>query len=148
MRPWALLTFRFFCKPINVFPRCVACVLLHAYFLCARTLLLCTTCAGKSHKGKLVNSVEKTSFEKIRKLLEISERELHHEVLLTLKNLGDLSRNPSPYNILVIPRPPPIEILEGEHYIIVDLLNLLPGSLSPAREQETEVAGRELVILT
>ena len=71
MRPQALLTFRFFCKPINVFPRCVACVLLHAYFLCAQTLLLCATCVGKSRRGKLVNLVENASFEKLWKLLEI-----------------------------------------------------------------------------
>ena len=74
----------FFCKSINVFPRCVVCVLLHAYFMCARALLLCVACAGKNRRGKLVNWVEKASFEKIQKLLEISERERHHEVLITL----------------------------------------------------------------
>ena len=83
------------------------CVLLHAYFLCTRTLLLCAACSGKSLRGKLVNWVEKTSFETIRKLLEIFEQERHHEVLLTLKNLGDLSRNPAPYSVPVIPCPLP-----------------------------------------
>ena len=43
--------------------------------------------------------------KKIRKLLEIFEQERHHEVLLTLKNLGDLSRNLAPYSIPVTPRP-------------------------------------------
>ena len=36
--------------------------------------------------------------------------------------------------------------MEGEHYITTNLLNLLPGSSSPSREQKTEVVGRELVI--
>ena len=112
------------------------CVLLHAYFLCAQTLLLCGACAGKSRQGKLVNWVEKAIFEKIRKLLEISERERHHEVLLTLKNLGDLSRHPAPYNVPVISHRLPTKIVEGEHYFTTDLLNLLPGSSSPARELE------------
>ena len=111
-----------------------------------RTLLLCAACAVKSRRGKLVNWVEKASFEKIRKLLDIFEQKRHHEVLLTLKNLGDLSRNPTPYSIPVNLRPLPIEIVEGEHFVTANLLNLLPGSSSPARESETEVAGRELVI--
>ena len=84
----------------------------------------------------------------IRKLLEISEWERHHLVLLTLKNLGDLSRNPAPYSVLVILRPLPTKIMEGEHYVTADLLNLLPGSSSLAREPKIEAAGRELVIGT
>ena len=123
-------------------------MLLHAYFLCEQILLLCATCAGKIRRGKLVNWVEKASFEEIRKLLEIFERERHHKVLLTLKNLGDLSRNLAPYSVSVIPRPLPTEIMEGERYVTTDLLNLLPGSSSPAREPETEAASRELVIRT
>ena len=101
----------FFCTPINVFPKCVACMLLHTYFLCVRTVLLCAACAGKSRRGKMVNWVENASFEKIQNFLEISKRERHHKVLLTLKNLGDLSCNPAPYSILVISRPLPIEIV-------------------------------------
>ena len=123
-------------------------MLLHACFRCEQILSLCAACARKSRRGKLVNWVEKASFEKIGKLLEIFEWEQHHEVLLTLKNLGDLSHNPAPYIVSVISRPLPIDIVEVEHYVTADLLNLLPGSSSPAREPETEVAGRELVIRT
>ena len=74
--------------------------------------------------------MEKSSFKKIQRLLEISERERHHEILLTAKNLHELSRTPSPYIIPVIPRPLPAKIVEGEHYVIVDLLNLALGSSS------------------
>ena len=38
--------------------------------------------------------------------------------------------------------------MEGEHYVIVDLLNLTPGSSSPAKNFETEAVDRELVIST
>ena len=113
-----------------------------------RTLFPCSACAGKSRRGILVNWVENASFEKIRKLLEISEVDRHHEVLLTLKNLGGLSGNPTSYSVPFIRRPLPIEIVEGEHYITTDLLNLLLGNSSPAREPKAEVAGRELVICT
>ena len=92
--------------------------------------------------------MEKASFKKIQRLIEISEREQHHEILLTAKNLRELSCSPSPYIILVILRPLPTEIVEGEHYVITDLLNLAPSSSSPAKNFETEVIGQELMICT
>ena len=63
--------------------------------------------------------MEKAGFKKIQKLLEIFEWERHHEILLTMKNLHELSHNPSPYTLLVIPCPLPIEIVEDEHYVIL-----------------------------
>ena len=85
--------------------------------------------------------MEKDSFKKIKTLLEISKREQHHEILLTTKNLRELSRNPSPYIIWVIPRPLPVEIVEGDNYVISNLLNLALGSSSPAKTSETEAVG-------
>ena len=82
--------------------------------------------------------MEKASFEKIQRLLEISEWEQHHEILLIAKNLRDLSCSPSPYTIPVIPRPLPAEIVEGEHFVINDLQHLVPGNSSPAKDFETE----------
>ena len=55
--------------------------------------------------------VERTSFAKIHRLLEIFEQEQHYEVLLTVKNLHDLSRHPSPYSVPIIPRPLPSEVV-------------------------------------
>ena len=88
------------------------------------------------------------SFAKIRRLLEISEQEWHHEVLLTVKNLHDLSGHSSPYNVPIIPRPLPSEIVEGVHFVAADLLSLIPDGSSPAREAKSEAAGWELVIST
>ena len=92
--------------------------------------------------------VERASFTKIRRLLKIFELERHHEVLLTMKNLHDLSCHLSPYNVLIIPRPLPSEVVEGKHFVTADLLTLIPGSYSQCREVESEVAGWELVIST
>ena len=78
--------------------------------------------AGKDRRGRLVNWVEKDGFKKIKKLLEISKLERYHEILLTVKNLRELSYNPSPYTLPIISRPLPAEVMEGEHYIIVDHL--------------------------
>ena len=94
----------------------------------------------------MVKWVEKAGFKKIQKLLEISKQEQHHRILLTMKNLRELSRNTSPYTLPVIPCPFPTKIVEGEHYVIADLLTLVPGSLSPAQTSETEVVGQELEI--
>ena len=121
---------------------------LRVYPLRSHILLLYIFCAGKSRRSRLVNWVEKASFKKIQKLLEIFERERHNEILLTARNLHELTRSPSPYIIPVIPLPLPTEIVEGEHYVIVDLLNLALGSSSPAKTFETETVGRELVIST
>ena len=92
--------------------------------------------------------VERASFAKIRRLLDISEQERHHEVLLTMYNFHDLSRHPSPYSVPIIPRPLPSKIMEGEHFLTADLLSLIPGGSSPARETKSEATGRELVIST
>ena len=65
-----------------------------------------------------------------------------------MKNLHDLSLHLSLYNVSIIPRPLPSEIVEGEHFVTADLLRLIPGSSSSAREVESEAAGWELVIST
>ena len=90
--------------------------------------------------------MEKAGFKKIQKLLEISEWERHHEILLTVKNLHELSRNPSPYTLPVILHPLSIEIVEGEHYVITDLLTLVLGNLSLTQTSKIEVVSRELAI--
>ena len=61
-------------------------------------------------------------------------REWHHEVLLTVKNLRDLSNHPSSYIALIISRPLPSKVVEGEHFVAADLLSLIPGGSSPAQE--------------
>ena len=88
------------------------------------------------------------SFENIRRLLKIFEQERNYEVLLTVKNLHDLSCHPSLYSVPIILHPLPSEIVEGEYFVTADLLNLIPSSSSPARDVESEAAGRELVIST
>ena len=38
--------------------------------------------------------------------------------------------------------------MEGEHYVIADLLNFAPGSSSPTKNLKIEAVGLELVIST
>ena len=92
--------------------------------------------------------VEKASLEKIHRLLDIFEQERHYEVLLTLKNLVDVRRNSTPYSLLIIPRRLPSEIVEGEHFIIADLLYLTAGSATSSKDLVAETLSRELVSRT
>ena len=91
----------------------------------------------------MVQWIEKASLEKIHRLLEVSEQEHHYEVLLTLKNLADVRRNPAPYNLPIIPRSLPLEIVDGEHFVTSDLPNLLAGRAPSTRDPEAEASHRE-----
>ena len=84
--------------------------------------------------------VEKASFEKIHRLLKIFELERHHEVLLIMKNLHDLSHHPSPYTVPIIPHPLPSEVVKGENFVAVDLLSLILGGSSSARQQPSSIS--------
>ena len=89
--------------------------------------------------------MEKASFKKIRRLLEVSERERHYKVLLTLKNLVDIRRNPTCYNLPVIPRLLPSEVVVKEHFVNVDLLRLISSGASTSGGAEIEITDRRLV---
>ena len=77
--------------------------------------------------------VEKSSIEKIRRLLEISERERHYQVLLIRENISAVRKNPAPYTLPVIPRPLPSKVVEGEHFVLVDVRRLASDSASSSR---------------
>ena len=79
-----------------------------------------------------MNWVEKSSFEKIRRLSEISKQERYYKVLLTPNNISVVRRNPAPYTLPVIPRPLPSDIVEGEHFVIADLRRLISSSARPS----------------
>ena len=78
-----------------------------------------------------MNWVEKSSFEKIRRLSEISEQERHYKVLLTPDNISAVRRNPAPYTLPVIPRPLPLDVVEREHFVIADRRRLVSSSCVP-----------------
>ena len=91
----------------------------------------------------MVQWVEKVSLKKICRLLEVSEQERHYEVLLTLKNLADVRRSPSPYSLPIIPREVPLEIVDGEHFVTSNLVSLLAGHAPSTRDLEAEASHRE-----
>ena len=86
--------------------------------------------------------VEKSSIEKIRRLLEIFERERHYQVLLIRENISVVRHNPAPYTLLVIPRPLPSNVVEGEHFVLVDVRRLVFGSASSSRDLVVEASSQ------
>ena len=86
--------------------------------------------------------MEKPSIKKIRRLLEISERERHCLVLLNSENINVVRRNPAPYTLPVIPRPLPSSVVEGKHFVIADLRRLVSGSTSSSRNPTIEASSR------
>ena len=110
-------------------------------------MTLCATNCGfgckEKWRGRLVQWVEKASLEKIRRLLEVFEQERHCEVLLTLKNLANVRRSPTPYSLPIIPRSLPSEIVGGEHFVTTDLLDLLAGHAPSTGDPETEALSPE-----
>ena len=78
--------------------------------------------------------VEKSSIEKIRRLLEISERERHYRVLLTRKIMSAVRHNPAPYTLPVVLRPLPLNIVEGKHFVLKDVRRLAFDSVSSSRD--------------
>ena len=72
--------------------------------------------------------MEKASLERIKWLLKIVEAERNHEFLLLVKNLRELGASPFRYIVPVIPRSLLEELVKGKHFVLVDLLNSIPGS--------------------
>ena len=98
--------------------------------LCFDMLIFSEIFIGRCRQGRLVSWVEKASLDRIRRLLEITERERNHELLLSVKNLRDLGANPFPYIVPIIHRPLLKELVKGEHFVLANLLKSIPGSYS------------------
>ena len=78
--------------------------------------------AGPNKRGRVVEWVEKTSFVRLNKLFEITAAEMHHETLLTKRNLLVIVREPQAYVINILPRKLPKKVVSGEHFVLKDLL--------------------------
>ena len=76
--------------------------------------------------------MEKARLDYISQLLENIEWEHNYELLLYVKNLRELGASPFLYIVLVIPRPLLAKLVKGEHFVLLDLLKLIPRGSSQA----------------
>ena len=103
---------------------------------------------GRHRRGRLVSWVEKASLEHIKLLLEITEGDSNHELLLSVKNLRELGTRSFPYIVPIIPRPLLTELVKGKHFTLTDLLKSIPGSSAQAgsaQEPQAEITEGALV---
>ena len=91
---------------------------------------------GRHKQDRLVNWVEKASLDLIRRLLKIIEGDCNHELLLSVKNLRELGVSPFPYIVPVILYSLPVELVRCEHFTLVDLLKLIPGSSTQVKSAQ------------
>ena len=59
---------------------------------------------GTSKRGRLVEWVEKASFDCLNRLFEIIAIERHYQTLLSARNLLAVVPEPQPYVINILPR--------------------------------------------
>ena len=85
MRPRVPLGFRLRLTDCSLFQVCTGSgfSLMFRMYVCNFLYILWIIGVGKSWRGRLVEWVEKARLEKIRRLLEIFERERHYKVFLT-----------------------------------------------------------------
>ena len=86
--------------------------------------------------------------EHIKWILEITEGERNHELLLSVKNLQEFGISPFPYIVPVIPCSLPSELVRGKHFTLTDLLKSIPISSAQegsAQEPQKDIAERVLV---
>ena len=65
-----------------------------------------------------------------------------------MKNLRELGTSPFPDIVPVIPRPLPIELIRGEHFVLANILKSIPGGSLQAvdgQEPQAETAQGALV---
>ena len=77
--------------------------------------------ADTTKKGRLVERVEKTFFDRLNKLFEITIAKRHHQTLLTARNLLAVVREPQSYVTNILPRRSPKRVVSGEHFVLKDL---------------------------
>ena len=85
---------------------------------------------------------------RIRRLLEITKVEHNHELLLSMKNLRELSASPFRYIVPFIPCSLLEELIRCEHFVLANLLKSIPDSSSQAgsiEEPQVEIAEGALV---
>ena len=102
---------------------------------------------SRRRRDWLVSWVKKASLERIQRLLDITEGEHNHELLLSVKNLRELGASPFPYIVPVIPCLLPVVLVRGEHFTLAELLKSIPGSsaqVRSAQETQAEIAERAL----
>ena len=77
--------------------------------------------ASANKRGRLVEWVEKASFNRLNKLFEIAACEKNYQTLLSTRNLSTMVREAQSYTLNIIPKRLPKKVVAGEHFVLKDL---------------------------
>ncbi|RVW14332.1 hypothetical protein CK203_099089 [Vitis vinifera] len=95
-------------------------------------------------RGKLVEWVEKASFDRLNRLFEIAAAERSCETLLSVQNLRLVTQEPQPYVLNILPRQLPKEVVVGEHFVLQDLPFYTAVRKADARSRKARLNKREV----
>ena len=118
--------------------------LLFSYFKVIRWLTsLVVDNAGTTKRGRIVEWVEKVSFDRLNKLFEITAVERHHQTLLTARNLLAIVREPQPYITNILLRQLPKQVVLREHFVLKDLPFYEKARKADAKARQERLDQRE-----
>ena len=107
--------------------------LLFSYFKVIRWLTsLVVDNAGTNKRGRIVEWVEKASFDRLNKLFEITVAKRHHQTLLTARNLLAIVRERLPKQVVL-----------GEHFVLKDLPFYERADKADAKARQERLDQRE-----
>lgn len=106
----------------------------NVFFLCS---------ASKDKRGRLVEWVEKASFDRPNKLFEISASEPNHQVLLTDKNLQAMVKESKSFIVPILPRLDPRVLVPNEHHMLKDLPSYEVTHVVDAKAHQERLEPRE-----
>ena len=88
--------------------------------------------AGTNRRDRVVEWVEKASFDHLNKLFEIATVERYHQTLLTARNLLAIVRERLPKQVVL-----------GEHFVLKDLPFYERARKADAKERQERLDQRE-----
>ena len=99
---------------------------------------------GQYKRGKLVEWVEKASFDRLNMLFEIAAAEWSCDTLLSTQNLRSVMQELQPYMLNILPRRMPEEAMDGEHFVLQDLSFYAAVQKANARTRKARLTNREV----
>ena len=120
------------------------CSLVLSFIIIGLPLMYITWCTvGKMRRGRLVEWVDKASFDRLNKLYVIFANERNHETLLTKQNLLKLVQDFESYTVPSLPRFAAKVLVPSEHYVVKDLPFYEKARAEDSKTKDDQLAQRE-----
>lgn len=98
---------------------------------------------GTDMKGRLVEWVEKVSFNRLNRLFEIAAGERNYQTLFSTRNLLVAVRETHPYTLNITPRRLPKKVVAGERFVLKNLYFYVEACKADAQARQECLNQRE-----